>query len=162
MQVGILGPSNFKRDEKFRKIISRIAMILISKKHDIIISPDKDSIAELFALEFKKVGGFIVGIDYKDDADLGYSGLNRQICDKLISCETWENQPKAMVSNADAFIVLGLSVGVTWEICLTKFYWKDKRKIFVIKETCKDKLPSYLLRALPIQYIPIKELEEKL
>lgn len=162
MIIGILGPSKLEKHNKFERSCKEISKILASKGLQIIISPDKKSLAEFFAMEFKKGGGFVIGVDYEDDTDLGYLGLNRNICDKLIHCKTWENQPKVLIKNSDILIVLGLSVGVTWEICLTKFYWASKKnKIFIIKETCKDKLPAYLMKSLPIEYISIKELDKK-
>ena len=163
MQIGIIGPSKLENNSTLEKAYAQIAKIIYSKNASIIISPDKNSTAELFAKEFKKINGNIVGVDYKDDTDLGYAGLNREICDRLISCETWENQPKVLVKNSDFLIVLGLSVGVTWEICLAKFYWTSPlKRIFIIKDLVKDKLPKSLNNSLPIEYISIKKLEKKI
>ncbi|MDP2672688.1 MAG: hypothetical protein Q8O84_02665 [Nanoarchaeota archaeon] len=163
MKIGIIGPSKLDKGKKMTKMVGEIAEIVSKKNVSIIISPDKNSTAELFASEFKKRNGKIIGIDYKDDTDLGYAGLNREICDELISCETWENQPKYLVKNSDVLIVLGLSVGVTWEICLTKFYWSyPKQRIFIIKELVSDKLPKILNKSLSIEYISYKQLKNKL
>jgi hypothetical protein len=162
--VGVLGPSNIKESKNMRKVCEDISCALIKHKFGAIISPDKKSTAEYFAKVFKKQkGSFLVGTDYSDDKDCGYKGLNRDICDELWNCETWENQPKFLVNESKALIVLDLSVGVTWELCLTKFYWSGSGgKIFIITETNKERLPEYMNKSLPIEYISINELDDKL
>ena len=158
MIVGVIGPSKLSGKENLKNY-NKLAKILA--KNEIIISPDKKSTAELFTKYYKENKGHkILGIDYKNDTDNGYIGLDREMCDELIDCNSWENQPKELVKRSKHLIVLGLSVGVTWEICLTKFYWPDpKSRVFVIKELCKDKFPRYLEKSLPIEYISIKNLK---
>jgi hypothetical protein len=162
--IAIAGPSSLKETKELNKVCKDVANILVNNNYGAIISPDKKSTAELFALEFKKIkGSHLVGIDYQNDTALGYAGLNKEIVDELIDCKTWENQPKTIIQKSKALVVLGLSVGVTWEICLTKFYWHDKKsRIFIITETNNEKLPKYLSNSLPIEYISIKELDKKI
>jgi hypothetical protein len=160
--IGIVGPSSLKETPELNKACKIISETLVKYKYGAIISPDIDSTAELFAKEFKKnKKSFILGIHYEDDTANNYSGLNRSISDKVIDCKTWENQPKTLVINSKAIIVLGLSVGVTWELCLTRFFWSNtKNKIFIIKETNNERLPDYLADALPIEYISVNDLDK--
>ncbi|MDP2628377.1 MAG: hypothetical protein Q8P15_00575 [Nanoarchaeota archaeon] len=157
-KIGILGPSKLSKGKRDLENIKKIAKIIANKKEEIIISPDKKSTAEFFAIEYKKnKGQKIIGIDYKDDRDNKYKGLNRKICDKLINVKTWENQPKELIKKADKIISLGLSIGVLWEICLTKFY-NHNIKILIIKELNKDKLPRIMEKELNIKYTSINKL----
>lgn len=159
-RIGIIGPTKFELSEKEKKICENIAKDM-SKRCEIVISPDKKSTVEFFTQTYKKEGGKkVIGIDYDDDTEQGYVGLDRDICNQLINCETWENQPKELIKNSDHVLVLGLSIGVTWELCLTKFYWyqQPQKRIFIIKELVKEKLPSYMNKNLNIDYISYKEL----
>jgi len=159
--IGVLGPSKFKSSKKIEIAANNIVETLSSAKFDILISPDKQSTAEFIANKAKdKIK--IIGINYQDDTDNDYKGLNRELCDELIDVKTWENQPKELIKRADSLIILGLGVGVVWEICLTKFYRKEKCKVIILTDVTTEKLPKSLNQELPIIYTTSDKLKEHL
>lgn len=157
--IGIIGPTNLEVTEEMEKVCEDISRILVKKKYTVLLNPTLGSTAEFFSREFKRQNGRIRGIVF-DDRTEGYSGQDRGICDEFLHCGTWENQPRDLVKNSKHLIVLGFSIGTTWEMCMPKFYWNGgQSKIFVMKETMKERLPGYMEELLPIVYVSAEELD---
>ncbi len=160
--IGVIGPTKLEATEQLEKVCEDVSRILTEKKYSVLLNPMLGSTAEFFSKEFKRQNGKIVGIVFDDNSD-GYPCQNRGICDDFLHCGTWENQPRDLVRDSGHLIVLGFSIGTTWEMCMAKFYWDDKeRKIFVMKETMKERLPKYMEELLPIVYVTAKELGDYL
>jgi len=157
--IGIIGPSNYTETEEKIKIFNKLSKILIANNLGIVFTPTIEGTTEAFAKVYKQNGGKeIIGMEFKDSTYHGYPGLNIDLCSKTIEIPTWENQPKALVQNSEHLIVLGLSTGTIWEMCLSKFFLKNPGKVFVIKELVQEQLPSSLLKELPIEYISLENI----
>lgn len=160
--IGIIGPTKLEATEELKKVCRDVSEILTKKKYSVLLNPTSGSTVEFFGKEFKMQSGKIKGIVFDDNSE-GYPKQNRNICDDFLHCSTWENQPRDLVRNSQHLIVLGFSIGTTWEMCMPKFYWTDKQsKIFIIKEALKERLPRYMEELLPIVYVTAEELDNHL
>ncbi|MFH0798502.1 MAG: hypothetical protein V1906_03765 [Candidatus Woesearchaeota archaeon] len=156
--IGIIGPTKLELTEELKKVCKDVSGILVKKKYSVLLNPTLGSTVEFFGKEFKNQDGKVEGIVFDDNTG-GYPLQNRGICDSFLHCITWENQPRDLVRNSGHLVVLGFSIGTTWEICMTKFYWGDKQgKVFIMKETMKERLPKYMEELLPIIYVTSEEL----
>lgn len=163
--IGLIGPSDPKisNRKKLKTILEQIAEIFLEKNYSVILSPDKKSTAENFAKIYKKKGGRkLIGISYKDDRIGGYSGLNRQICDKNIDCKTYELQPGVLIRESNDLVCVGLSNGVFWELCMIKYCWSRRKnsRVYVIKELVKDTIPKEIKKFVSLKFISINELKK--
>lgn len=156
--IGIIGPTKLEITEELNKVCREVSNILVKKKYSVLLNPTLGSTVEFFGKEFKRQNGKIEGIVFDENTEC-YPDQNRGICDNFLRCSTWENQPRDLVKNSEHLIVLGFSIGTTWEMCMPKFYWSGKQgKIFVMKETMKERLPKYMEELLPIVYVTAEEL----
>ena len=87
MRIGIIGPSKVENKAK----ISQIAKIAAESGHEIVITADKGSSSEFFALEYlKNKGKKLYSILPLDDKEFGYDWVNTKLGEQ-INCGTWEN-----------------------------------------------------------------------
>lgn len=161
LMIGILGPNKIdeycklvglEREEYIKKI-KEIANSLISR-YEAVLVPDKGSVSELFASEFK---GKKIGIIPLDDKEFGCDWLNLDIVDEKINCGTWRNQPEKLDEECDVLLCLGFTPGSLIEICYTKWFKVDK--ILVIKDFISEELPKEINSKLNIKYISLDELK---
>jgi predicted Rossmann-fold nucleotide-binding protein len=159
MLVGILGPSKLDKSGVLEAAAEHVATFLAKRKFSIIVSPAKGSTIECVVRLAKKKHVHVVGIEFQNDKDNGYPGLSRELYDESIDVISWENQPKELVTRADMFIVLGYSPGVLWEMGITKVYPMPERKIIVLLDVVKEKLPEKINKDLNIMYVNSEDIE---
>lgn len=161
MRIGIVSPSKVSYIEEINKeakeILSLIAKKLAEEGHEIVITPDKGSVSELFAYEYlKNKGKKVWEIIPLEDKEFGYSYVNTEL-GKIINCNTWRNQPEKFNEETDILLVLGHSVGGMFEIGYSK--WLKPKPILIINELILDKLPKEINNSLDIRYISYIDLK---
>ncbi len=161
MRIGIISPSKISYVEeinpKSKEIIIEIAKQLAKEGHEIVVTPDKGSVSELFAQEYiKNKGKKVFSIIPLDDEEFGISWINTEIGEK-INCGTWRNQPEKLNEETEALVQLGYSVGGLAEICYTK--WLKPKPVFIIKELITQELPKELERSLNLKYVSYHKLK---
>jgi hypothetical protein len=162
MRVGIISPSKVSYIEEItkeaRKIIRVLAKKLAEEKHEIVVTPDKGSVSELFAQEYlKNKGKKVWEIVPLDDKEFGYKPWVNTELGKIINCSVWRNQPEKFNEETDVLIQLGYSVGGLCEIAYSK--WLKPKTIFIITELITQKLPEELNKSLDLRYISYKNLK---
>jgi len=158
MKIGIIGPSKLKD----KKNISRIAKIIASLGHEVILTPDKGSTSEFFAKEYLEAKGKkVFEIVPLDDKEFGYSWINLELGEN-INCGIWRNQPEKLNEECEILVCLGYSAGGLAEIAYSKWFPKGKPKkpVYIIEEFVSGKLPEEI--NLNLKYISIDKLEEEL
>jgi len=106
-RIGIIGPSKVKGKDE----ISKLAKIVSESKHEIVVTPDKGSSSEFFALEYSKINGKkVYEVIPIDDKEFGYSWVNLDLGEN-INCGTWRNQPEKLNEETDILLCLGYSAG---------------------------------------------------
>ncbi|MEK6816576.1 MAG: hypothetical protein AABY09_03105 [Nanoarchaeota archaeon] len=157
--IGIIGSTKLEQTAELVQLCKDVSGILVKKGYAVLLNPSTGSTVDFFGREFKRQKGSVTGIIFDCNTE-GYPELDKGICDGFLHCCTWESQPRDLVKNSRHLIVLGFSIGTTWEMCMSKFYWNDKQsRIFVMKETLKERLPKYMEELLPIVYVTAKELD---
>jgi hypothetical protein len=167
--IGLIVPSNprYARRQDVRCVLRAISKILERKEYAIILSPDKGSTAEAFAKihsENADNTAKLIGISYPDDRVGGYPGLNRRICGQECPCTTYELQPGALVRGSDDIVCAGFSAGVFWEMIMTKYIWSRRKnsKVYVIRDIVRAKVPKEIESQIPIEYVTLRQLEQRL
>lgn len=157
MKIGIIGPSRLRN----KKEVSKLAKIIAESGHEIVLTPDKGSSSEYFALEYlKNKGKKVYSILPLNDKVFGYSWVNINLGEK-INCGTWENQLERLDKESQALVSIGYAVGGIIEMCYTKWFKKDKKiPIYVIIDIDNEKLPKIMEEELDIRYISINELKK--
>lgn len=136
MRIGIIGPSKLESIEQInpeaREIVSEIAKNITTSRNEIVITPDKGSASEFFALEYQKFGGKkILNVLPQDDKEFGLSWMNTEIGEK-INCGTWRNQPEKLNEETDVLLCIGYALGVLAEIAYSKWFKpKMGKKLFL-------------------------------
>lgn len=166
MRIGIVGPTKIsafcnrigKSKKRYFSVVRKIAEFLT--KHELVIVPDKGSLAEFVAQAYHTSGGKkVMGVVPKKDKEFGISWLNLKICDKIIDCSTWRNSPEVFDEVSDVLLVFGLGAGAMIEIGYTKWW---ERPVIILKEFISSKLPKEIERELNIHYVSAKGLSKKL
>lgn len=160
MRIGIIGPSKLDYlldvNKKGIEIVKKIAEKL--KDYEIVITPDKGSISELLALEYKQAGGKkVYEVLPLDDKEFGLSWVNLDLGEH-INCQTWRNQPEKLNEETDVLLCLGYAVGVLAEIAYTK--WFKPKPVYIIKELISGELPKEIKRSLDLRYISFKDINK--
>ena len=156
MKIGIIGPSKLENEDE----ISKIAKIVAESGHEIVLTPDKGSSSEYFALEYiKNNGKKVYEVIPLDDKEFGINHVNLDL-GVHINCNTWRNQPEKLNEETKAFICLGYASGGLIEIGYTK--WFNPKPVYIIMDIDSDKLPKKINDKLDIHYISISDLEDKL
>lgn len=144
-------------EQTYFQKIKRLAYCVAKKNYEIILTPDINSSAELFAKYYKESSGKkVIGVFAKDDKELGYyDRLNPDVCDEIEHCGEWPNQENYLVSRSNNLLCLGLSNGVIIEICKTDMLWKKRKdsKIFIVEDFIPERLPDYISTELLIEYV---------
>jgi hypothetical protein len=161
MKIGILGPTKISELEKINKdavkIIKDISKIVAKSGNEIVLVPDKGSVAEMFAQEYLKLGGKkVYSVIPLDDKEFGYSFINLDLGEK-INCGTWRNQPEKINEETDYLLCLGYSEGVLAEIAYSK--WFKPKPIDIIKELIDGELPKSAVKRLDLRYVSYKDVD---
>lgn len=162
MKIGIIGPSKMdyllEINNDAERIISNIAKKL--KSHEIYLTPDKGSVSEFFALEYKKVSDNPIKVVVPlDDKEFGSGWVNTKL-GETINCGTWRNQPESLNELTDALVCLGYSVGGLAEIAYSK--WFNPKPIYIINELISGKLPKEIERSLDLRYLSYEEMGKEI
>jgi hypothetical protein len=162
MKIGIVSPSKVISIKEICKnaeeIITILAKKLAEEGYEIVITPDKGSVSELFAQEYIKFNGKKVWeILPLEDTEFGYKEWVNTELGEAINCKIWRNQPEKFNEETDSLLVLGYSVGGLFEIGYSK--WLKPKPIHIINELISTKLPEEINRSLKINYVSYKELK---
>ncbi|MBR9690655.1 hypothetical protein GOV08_03140 [Candidatus Woesearchaeota archaeon] len=169
MKIGIVGPTKVK---KFCKIINmdvfayvneivKIVKTIVSLGHELVLVPEKGSVSDTVAVEYKKQGGKkVYGIIPMDDTEFGIDKLNQEVADEIINCCTWRNQAPTIVVESDILLSFGFGTGTLGEIMGTKYY--KKIKTIVIEDFITQRLPIESKRDVKIEYVKTKDVSKAL
>ena len=169
MKIVVIAPSKIdylaktlnKTEDEIKEMFTEIVKVLIKNDMEIVITPDKNSPLEFVGKEYLKLKGKkLFEVIPTEDTEFGYKEWVNDELGEIISCKTWRNQPETTNEVTDLLICLGYGVGVTIEICYTK--WFKSKPVFIIKELVSSELPDEINESLDIRYISINELDEKL
>ncbi len=161
MKIGIIGPTKSSSLEEINKnalnIIKYLSKTIAKSGEEIVVTPDKGSVSELFAKEYLNYGGKkVYCIIPLEDTEFGYSWLNLDLGEK-INCKSWRNQPEKLNEEADMLLGLGYGEGVLIEIAYSK--WFKPKPVKIIKELVSGKLPWDSVKKINLEYISYKKLK---
>jgi len=164
MKIGIIGPSKLEYVKEVNKnvldIIKELAKEIAESKNEVVLTPDKMSVSELFAQEYiKNKGKGIFEVVPLDDKEFGIDWVNLDLGEH-INCGTWRNQPEKLNEECDVLLCIGYSVGGLIEIAYSK--WFNKKPVYIIKELISGELPKDSVRDLDLKYISYKDVKEVL
>lgn len=156
MKIGLIGPNTISESAvvERRKVLSEIAHQLAAGGHEIVLTPDKDSLLEYFGKEYLGHGGakvwLVIPTDEPDHADY----LNTSLGD-VVSCGSWDRQADEFNRQCDIFVCVGYAWGALKEIACAQ-YFRTKR-VLIIEECISGRLPEEL--NFLVEYISMKDLE---
>ncbi|MEI7539605.1 MAG: hypothetical protein WCJ36_02450 [Candidatus Saccharibacteria bacterium] len=155
MKIGIIGPNNiFNGDIGDRKgLPDRVAEILASSNHEIVLTPDKNSLLEYFGNKYKEFNGNKIWLVLPTE-EQGYDSYLNTDLGEIISCKDWDRQANEFNRQCDIFICVGYAWGGMKEIACAQYF--NKKKIYILKEFISDKLPEEL--GFLVEYISINDL----
>lgn len=161
MRIGIIGPTKLSSLEKINrdavKIIRGLSKTIAESGNEIVITPDKGSVAEFFANEYLNNGGKkIYSVIPMDDKEFGYDWINLDLGDR-INCGTWRNQPEKLNEETDMLLGLGYAEGVLIEIGYSK--WFKPKPVKIIKEFISEELPKESVKKIDLEYVSYREFE---
>lgn len=159
MKIGIIGPTKLDSllmiNKDTVKIIKGLSKLVASSGNEIVITPDKGSVAEFFAKEYLNNGGKkVYSIIPLKDKEFGYSWLNLDFGEK-IDCNSWRNQPEKLNEETDLLLCLGYAEGVLIEIAYSK--WFKPKPVKIIKELVSGQLPKESIKKIDVEYISYKK-----
>lgn len=159
MKIAISGPNKFgwylEINPEAKKIISEIAKVIAKTKHEIVLTPDKDSALAFLGREYLKNNGKkIYEVAPMDEEDVDdYLDLS---LGEIISCSKWPFQPSEFNKQSDLMICLAYGGMVMAEIGCNKYY--NPKKIYIIKELITSELPKEINDTLNVYYISYKDI----
>lgn len=173
LRLGIIGPTHWQKNCKLLRLdkkryleeTKKIAAQVKELGFDIVVNPHFGGISHQFALEFKRLGGRVIGIIPKQDSEFGIDYLDQSACTETIDCGTWRNMAAALNEQTSALLCLGYSAGALNEIAFSKWFGKRQektKKILAVKEFVSAQLPKESARDLNIEYVSLKRLKAKL
>ena len=159
MKIGIIGPNKLfnGNPEERKQLISDVAKIIAESNHEIVLTPDKDSLLVHFAKKYLEYGGKKINLIVPLDDD--YEQYLDTTLGEIISCSTWQNQPSKFNEISDTFICIGHAWGGMKEIAHIQ-YSNKKIPTYIINEFISQKLPEEL--NFLVDYIDMKNLAETL
>lgn len=155
MKIGIVGPNSiFKGDINIRKgLLDSVAKITASSNHDIVLTPDTNSLLEYFGNKYKEFNGNKVWLVLPTE-ESGYDSYLNTNLGEIISCKDWDRQANEFNRQCDIFICVGYAWGGMKEIACAQYF--NKKKIYILREFISDKLPEEL--GFLVEYISINDL----
>jgi len=133
--------------------LDKVAEILAKSDHEIILTPDKNSLLEYFGHKYLDLGGKKVWIVAPEQEITQNKNLNIELGETII-CENWDNQADEFNRQSDIFICVGYAWGAMKEIACAQYF--NKKKIYVLNEFISAKLPEEL--NFLVEYISLEEL----
>ncbi len=164
MRIGIIGPSNpdylNEVNPHYEEILGKISKMMVDLGHEIVVTPDKNSLSEYFAKKYLEAGGKkVYSILPLDDKEFGYDWVNTEIGEP-VNCFNWRNQPEKLNEETDALLVLGYAVGGLIEVGYSK--WFKPKTVYIVRDLVSSELPRELNRVLKLKYINYPEISELL
>ncbi|MBT3691493.1 hypothetical protein HOD75_02960 [archaeon] len=164
MRIGIIGPSKLSYVEEINpkalELIEDVAERIAKLGHEVVLTPDKGSVSELFAEAYSKNDGKkVLEVVPLDDKEFGLSWVNLDLGEH-INCGSWRNQPEKLNEESDVLLCIGYSVGGLIEIAYSK--WFKPKNVLIINELISGELPKDSVRDLKLEYIFVGDLEKKL
>jgi hypothetical protein len=154
MKIGIIGPNKIDGDILVRKaLIDKVAQIIAVSKHEIVLTPDKNSLLEYFGYKYKELGGTKTWLVIPREQAEYKEYLNTDI-GEIIYCDNWDSQADEFNRQSDIFVCIGYAWGVMKEIACAQYF--NKKKIYMLKEFISAELPSEL--NFLVEYITIDDL----
>lgn len=141
--------------DKRKKLLDKVAKIIAKGRHEIVLTPDKNSLLEHLGKKYIEFGGKKIWLvipteekDYKDylNTDLG----------EIISSKDWDRQADEFNRQSDIFVCVGYSWGAMKEIACAQYF--NKKKIYVLKEFISEELPGEL--NFLVDYVELEELKK--
>ena len=159
MKVGIIGPNKiFEGDVGERKrLLAKVAEILVGEKHEIVLTPDKCSLLEYFGKRYSELGGKKITL-VLPTGEVGHEEYLNTDLGEIISSTDWDRQANEFNRQCDVFVCVGYSWGAMKEIACAQYF--NKKKIYILQEFISKKLPKEL--NFLVDYIKINELKRKL
>jgi predicted Rossmann-fold nucleotide-binding protein len=156
MKIGIIGPNKISGDISERKVlIDKVARIMADSGHEIILTPNKNSLLEYFGRKYIELGGKNVWLVVPLEEEDYKTYLNVDV-GEIINCHDWDRQANEFNRQCDIFVCIGYAWGAMKEIACARYF--NKKKIYVLNEFISEKLPNELSNNL--EYIPISKLHD--
>ena len=159
MKIGIIGPNKiYDQDVNARKqLINTVAQILADSGHEIILTPDKDSLLEYFGQKYLELDGKQISLVIPTNETGHEDYLNTKI-GTVISCNDWDRQADEFSRQCEMFICIGYAWGAMKEIACAQYF--NNKKIYIIKEFVSAELPTEL--NFLVEYIGIEDLNNRI
>jgi len=156
MKIGIIGPNKIFDGDlgKRKKLIDKTAKIIAESGHEILLTPDKDSLLEYFGEKYLEFGGKKIWLIVPTDERDYKKYLNTKLGD-IISCSNWDVQPSEFNRQSDVFVCMGYAWGGMREIGCAQYF--NKKKIYILNDFVSGKLPNEL--NFLVEYIDLRGLE---
>lgn len=158
MKIGIIGPNKISDGVKERKaLIYKVAQIIADLGHEVILTPNKNSLLEYFGQKYIEIGGKNVSLVVPLEEDDYRTHLSVDIGD-IINCHDWDRQANEFNRQCDIFVCIGYAWGAMKEIACARYF--NKKKIYVLNEFISEPLPDEL--GYMVEYISTNQLEKVL
>jgi hypothetical protein len=163
MKISITGPNKFEHlasatnitIEELKKKLEEIAKIVAKSGHELVLTPDKNSLLAYFGRKYLENKGKkiyeVAPLDEKDCEDYLDISLG-----EIISCGKWPLQPSKFNLESDAMVCVGYGGMVMAEFGFSKYY--NSKTIYIIQDLISAKLPKEIEKSLDLKYIKIEDL----
>lgn len=156
MKIGIVGPNQLTSGSDVRKtLLDKLANIVAHSEHEIVLTPDKNSLLEYFGNKYLEFGGKKVNLVIPTAEEDYQSYLNTNL-GKVLNCIDWDRQANEFNRQCDIFICVGYAWGGMKEIACAQYF--NKKKVYILKEFISAKLPDEL--NFLVEYINISDLQK--
>lgn len=154
MKIGIIGPNSIdKETDKRKEQLSQVAEIVAVNNHEIVLTPDKNSLLEYFGHKYEEFGGKRIWIVAPLEEADGNKHLNTEL-GEVIVCKDWDNQADEFNRQSDIFVCVGYAWGAMKEIACAQYF--GSKKIYILEEFVSGKLPEEL--NFLVEYISLEDL----
>jgi hypothetical protein len=143
MKIGIIGPNKLYVGNlgERKQLIGLLAKNIAKSKHEVVLTPDKNSLLEYFGQKYFELGGKKIWLVIPTAEDSYNDYLNTSL-GEVISCGDWDRQANEFNRQSDIFICFGYSWGAIKEIACAQYF--NKKKIYILEETISQQLPDEL------------------
>ena len=169
LRIGVIGPTDPLCSLKilglefveFMTDIEFVGQYIANLGHSIVICPDIGeqglSMASLIASAYRRFKGReILGVIPIADERWGSSRLDRSLCDKIVTCDSWGDVGIKLLEISDKIVVIGLSPGTMIELCWGKWI---KKKLYILKKYIST-IPQELINDIEAELIDITDLSK--
>ncbi|MDP2925183.1 MAG: hypothetical protein Q8N99_02310 [Nanoarchaeota archaeon] len=167
MIIGVIGPNKFEHllqvneytIEDIKDKLDYLAKDLAKSGHEILLTPDKDSVLYFIGKRYIENGGKRVNLLIPKEEHDYLKYLDITLGD-IINCNLWRNKPARFNEESDIIVCVGFSGMALAEIGFSKYY--NPKTIYIIKDFISSELPKELHNSLKIKYLKLSELKEVL